>query len=120
MLFLLLTCTRSLMIFGTLVILGMDVNDDVRDCAVSVALSEIGIQEAVIKNHRGESVPATCARNTQRSPIDSFCTSPELDVLICGFFSFHIVYGLRSGKISRKSLLLAKLLIVRLPQITHR
>ena len=56
--------------FGHHVVLGMDANDDVRDSAVLVALAEIGIEEAVIKNHRGESVPATCARNTQRKPID--------------------------------------------------
>ena len=58
--------------FGHHVVLGMDADDDVRDGDVSAALTEIGIVEAVIKNHKGESVPATCAtRNTQRKPIDS-------------------------------------------------
>ena len=57
--------------FGHHVVLGMDANDDVRDGVMSVALDEIGIGEAVIKNHRGESVPATYARNTLRKPIDS-------------------------------------------------
>ena len=60
--------------FGYHVVLGMDTNDNLRDGDVSVALVEIGIEEAVIKNHRGESVPATCARNTQRKPIDSIWT----------------------------------------------
>ena len=50
--------------FNYHVVLGMDANDDVRDGAVSAALAEIEIQEAVIKYHRGESVPSTCARNT--------------------------------------------------------
>ena len=50
--------------FGDHVILGMDANDDVRDGVMSAALAEIGIVEAVIKNHKGESVPATYARNT--------------------------------------------------------
>ena len=49
----------------------MDANDDVRDGELSAALAEIGIREAVIKNHKGESIPATCARNTTRKPIDS-------------------------------------------------
>ena len=53
----------DLLEFGHHVVLGMDANDDVRDGAVSVALVEIGIQEAVIKNHRGESVPSTYVRN---------------------------------------------------------
>ena len=74
----------------------MDANDDVRDGAVSAALVEIGIQEAVIKNHKIESVPATCARNTQRRPIDSIWTSLGLDVLGCGFLVFQSVCGFDS------------------------
>ena len=58
--------------FGDHVVLGLDANDDVRDGEVSAALAEISIGEAVIKNHKGESVPTTCARNTLRKPIDSF------------------------------------------------
>ena len=54
----------SLRDFGHHVVLGMDANDDVRDGAVSEALADIGIEEVVIRGHRGESVPATCARNT--------------------------------------------------------
>ena len=49
----------------------MDTNDDVRDGEVAVTLAEIGIAEAVIKNHKGESAPVTCARNTSRKPVDS-------------------------------------------------
>ena len=51
--------------------LGMDSNDDVPDGSVLAAIADIRIKEAVINNHRGESVPATCSRNTQRRPIDS-------------------------------------------------
>ena len=63
------------------VVLGMDAILDVRDGTVSAALAEIRVQEAVINNHRGESVPATCARNAQRKPIDSIWTSPGLEIL---------------------------------------
>ena len=68
-------------VFGNLrdfdhhVVFGMVANDDVRDSAVSTALAEFGFQEAIIKNHREDSVPATCARNTQCRPIDSIWTS---------------------------------------------
>ena len=82
--------------FGDHVVLGMDTNDDVRNSEVSANLAKIGIGEAVIKNHKGESVPATCARNTIRRPIDSIWTSPRLDVLRCEFFPFHSVYGFLS------------------------
>ena len=77
-------------------VLGMDANDDVRDGVVSAALAQIGIGKAVLKNHKGESVPATCARNTLRKPIDSIWTSPGLNVLKCGFLLFHSVHGFPS------------------------
>ena len=62
--------------FGDHVVLGMDANDNVRNGEVLAALAEIGIAESVRKNHKGESVPAICARNTMRKPIDSIWTSP--------------------------------------------
>ena len=49
--------------------------------------------EVVVSNHGNESVPATCATNTQRKPIDSIWTSPGLTVLQCGFLFSHDVYG---------------------------
>ena len=75
------------------VVLGMDANDDVRDGTVSANLASMGIQKAVISNHKDKSVPATCACNTQRKPIDSIWTSPGLEVLQCGFLLFHEYFG---------------------------
>ena len=63
---------------GHNVVLGMDANDDVRDGKLTKALWEIGMFEAVVSNHIDKSVPATCAKNTQRKPIDSIWTSPDL------------------------------------------
>ena len=57
---------------------------------------KIEIYEAVISNHGGESVPATCSTNKQRKPIDSIWTSPGLKILRCGFLPFHDVYGFQS------------------------
>ena len=81
---------------GHNVVLVMDANDDVRDGKVTEALMEIGMYEAVISNHAGESVPATCVTNEQRKPIDSIWTSSSLTVLSCGFLPFHDVYGFQS------------------------
>ena len=78
---------------GNNIVLGMDANDDVRNGKVTKALEEIGIYKAVVSNHGGESVPATCATNEQREPIDNIWTSPGLTVLHCGFLPFHDVYG---------------------------
>ena len=65
-LFITALCTDlgNLQVLGYHVILGMDSNDDTRDSSVSAALADIEIKEAVINNYRGESVPATCFRNT--------------------------------------------------------
>ena len=46
-------------------VLGMDVNDDVRDGEVTRALWEVGMFEAVVSNHKEKSVPAKCATNMQ-------------------------------------------------------
>ena len=78
------------------VVLEMDANDDVRDGKVTKALMEIGIYKAVVINHGGDSVPATCATNKQRKPKDSIWTSPGLTVLHCGFLPFHDVYDFHS------------------------
>ena len=56
---------------GNNVVSGMDANDDVRNGKVTKDLEKIGIDEAVVGNHGGESVPATCTTNKQREPIDS-------------------------------------------------
>ena len=81
---------------GNNVVLGMDANDDVQDGAVTKALWEIGMFEAVVSNHKEKNVPTTCAKNTQRKPIDSIWTPQGLTVLRCGFLSFHDAYGFQS------------------------
>ena len=83
---------------GFHVVLGIDTNDDVRDGSVSAALANIGIVEAVVNNHKGESVPVTCAKNMQIKLIHSIWTSTGLDVLWCGFLLFHDVYGFDSDQ----------------------
>ena len=62
---------RDLQDEGSHVVLGMNANDEVQDGEVTKTLLEVGIFEAVISNHRGESVPATCATNKQRTLIHS-------------------------------------------------
>ena len=61
---------------GYHVILGIDANNDLRDGSVSAALSNIGIKEAVMSNHRDES----------GKPIDSIWTSSDPNVLYMAFF----------------------------------
>ena len=81
---------------GYHVVLDMDANNDVRDGAVSAALADIRILEAVVSNHKGKRVPVTCTCNTQRKPINSIWSSPRLQVLRCGFLPFYEYYGFDS------------------------
>ena len=76
--------------------LGMDANDDVQDGEITKALWDIGMYKAVVSSHKEKSVPATCAKNNRRIPIDSIWTSPGLTVLRCGFLPFHDVYSFQS------------------------
>ena len=77
--------------------LGMDTNDNVQDGDITKTLWDIGMYEAVVSSHKEKSVPVTCAKNHERTPIDSISTSPGLTVLRCGFLPFHNVYGFHSG-----------------------
>ena len=45
----------------------MDANYNVQDGEVTKTLMEVDIFEAVVSNHGGESVPATCATNKQQA-----------------------------------------------------
>ena len=55
----------------------MDANDDVGDGDATKALREVGMFEVVISYHGGESMPATCATNTQQN--QSIVYGPTLD-----------------------------------------
>ena len=46
---------------GYQAVLGMDTNDNLHYSSVSEALTDVGIKEAVISNHRGKSVLAICS-----------------------------------------------------------
>ena len=66
---------------GDHVVLGMDANEDIRTGSVTLALEDVGMLEGMISKHRGASVPATCATNQSRTPIDGIWISPGIEVL---------------------------------------
>ena len=81
---------------GFHVVLGMDSNEDVRDGKVTKNLEAVGMMEGVISQHKKDSAPATCAKNTNRTPIDSIWISPGVEILQCGFLPFHDYRGFDS------------------------
>ena len=63
---------------------------------MSDALEEVGMMEGVISKHKSKSVPATCAKNKSRTPIDSIWISPGLEVIQCGYLPMHDYQGFDS------------------------
>ena len=55
---------------GDHVVLGMNANEDIRNGSVTLALEDVGMLKGIISKHRGTSVPATCATNQSRTPIN--------------------------------------------------
>ena len=91
------TAIRSWMDDGDHVVLGMDVNEDVRDGFCNNQLANIGMFEAIIRNHPTKSVPATCNKDRiSRRPIDSIWASPGVDIVRCGFLPYHSYKGFDS------------------------
>ena len=74
----------------------MHANDNIQDGDITKALWDIRMYKDVVSSYKEKSVPATCAKNHQRIPIDSIWTSPGLTVLQCGFLPFHDTYGVQS------------------------
>ena len=73
--------------------LGMDVIDDVKSGQISKVLENIVMVEDILKFHKGTSPPATCTTNKNQKVINSFWTSPDIDILQCEFLPFHNTLG---------------------------
>ena len=87
---------QSTMEEGHKVVLGMDINDDVRKCECSKKLNNIGMKEIIINSHKERSPPSTHNRNRTRKPIDSIWASNGVEAVSCGFLPFHDEKGFHS------------------------
>jgi len=82
---------------GDHVVLGMDVNEDVRKEFANTQLTNIGMFEAIICNHPTKPVPATYNKDrVSRQLIDSIWASPGVGIVWCGFFPYHSYKGFGS------------------------
>ena len=73
---------------GDNIVLGIDMNDDTRTSALSLALQGLGLKDAILSTHHHASPPATFNQNTNRIPIDSIWTSSSLDIIQAGYQPF--------------------------------
>ena len=73
---------------GDNVILGIDMNDDVRTSPLSYSLRQSGMKEAILSFHSSHSPPATQHRNNSRVPIDAIWISEGVQINRAGYAPF--------------------------------
>jgi hypothetical protein len=73
---------------GDHLVIGMDVNEDVRTGPISKALAELGLREAILDAHSEQSPPATHNRNQNRQPIDGIWISACIQIAFGGYSAF--------------------------------
>ena len=68
---------------GDQIVLGLDVNEDVRKGVFQKAMVNAGLVGLIIKQHGGEGPPTYADGSV---PIDEFFVTPSLDSMRCGYF----------------------------------
>ena len=76
---------------GDNVILGIDMNEDIRTGKLARRLKELGLREIILSTHPDASPPATFSGNNSRTPIDGFFGSEGVEVLRAGYTPFDQV-----------------------------
>ena len=74
---------------GDNLIIGIDMNADVRTCTLSKILQANQLQNAILTSHPSQSPPATYDKNTSRTPIDAIWVTPNIDITRAGFTPFE-------------------------------
>ena len=73
---------------GDNVILGIDMNEDVRTGKLGKGLKELGLIELILSTHPSLSNPATFNRNNSRTPVDAIWGNSSLEVISAGYGPF--------------------------------
>jgi hypothetical protein len=82
------------MTVGNLIIIGLDVNDNVRTGAVNAMLRSRGLLDVHSAQHPHLTPRVTCNKNTQDIPINGIWASPSLNCSSAGYLGFSkIIIG---------------------------
>ena len=73
---------------GDNVILGIDMNEDVRTGKLAKRLKELGLIDLILSTHPTLSPPATFNRNTTRTPVDAIWGNTSLEIISAGYGPF--------------------------------
>ena len=79
---------KEWMNIGDNIVLGIDMNEDVRTSELARKLKWIGLRGGVLSNHSNESPPATFNRNENRTPIDAIFVSAAVQISRSGYTPF--------------------------------
>ena len=84
----LIALLRIMLQNGDNVILGIDMNEDVRTGKLAKRLKELGLIDLILSTHPTLSPPATFNRNTTRTPVDAIWGNTSLDIISAGYGPF--------------------------------
>ena len=84
----LLDAVKTWLDMGDSVVLGIDMNDDVRTSTLTKGLQDLGLSNAVLSLHSPASPPATQNSNQSRKPIDAIFVSCGVVVTRAGYCPF--------------------------------
>ena len=76
---------------GDAIIIGIDMNEDVRTIRLARRLKELGLWELTLITHANASPPTTFIRNTNRTPIDGLFGTETVEVFRAGYTPFDSV-----------------------------
>ena len=84
----LIEAVKEWMDLGDNVIIGIDMNDDVRTGHLAKRLNVIGLQDGILKLHPNSSPPSTFDGNDSRTPIDAIFVSAAVEIRRGGYMPF--------------------------------
>jgi hypothetical protein len=79
---------RSRREHGDHIIIGIDINEDVRSRPIRQWAKELNLLNAIFIRHSHLSPPATCHRNDNRVPINGLFTSIGINLVAAGFLKY--------------------------------
>ena len=74
---------------GDNVVLGIDMNEDLRTGKLAKRLKELGLIDLILSTHSISLPPATFNRNTTRTPVDAIWGNAPLKVISTGYGPFN-------------------------------
>ena len=76
---------------GDQIILGLDMNADVRTSKTATMLRELGLTEAILKHNRPDPPPETNYKNGNRVPIDGIFTTANIRPTQAGYTGYNVI-----------------------------